>query len=229
MRIAADQMIADYPAVWVRQLMRETARASITLRHVRQALRCSDSGAVSVLNRLEKDGFIESVSGRLEPSTKGRALAMATAARPLRRSTAARLVADLIERARAVNSDDSWAYRVWMVAVFGSYVRGADRPSDVDIACELRPRWESARQQAHEQVRREDRGKSFRNISEWASWPKLEVFRYLRARARGLSVHEFDDWILQNTDHQVVFKYDPKASENGCQRTYQVPRTGLQN
>ena len=127
MRITADQTIAEYPAVRVRQLMRETPRASVTLRHVRQVLRCSDSGAASVLNRLEKDGLIESVSGRLEPSTKGRALAMATAARPLRRSTATRLVADLIERARAVNSDDSWAYRVWMVAVFGSYVRGAAR------------------------------------------------------------------------------------------------------
>ena len=178
MRITADQTIADYPAVRVRQLIRQTARTSITLRHVRQVLRCSDSGAASVLNQLEKDGFIESVSGRLEPSTKGRALAMATAARPLRRTTAARLVADLIERARSVNSDDSWAYRVETLAVFGSYVRGADRPSDVDIACELRPRWKSARQQAHEQVRREDRGKPFRNISEWASWPKLEVFRY---------------------------------------------------
>ena|ERR1017187_1783547 len=127
MRITADQTIADYPAVRVRQLMRETAHASVTLRHVRQVLRCSDSGAASVLNRLEKDGLIESVSGRLEPSTKGRALAMATAARPLRRTTATRLVADLIERARAVNSDDRWAYRVWMVAVFGSYVRGAAR------------------------------------------------------------------------------------------------------
>src|ERR1022692_2309025 len=134
MRITADQTIADYPAVRVRQLMRETAHASVTLRHVRQVLRCSDSSAARVLNRREEDGLIGSVSGRLEPSTKGIALAMATAARPLRRTTATRLVADLIERARAVNSDDSWAYRVWMVAVFGSYVRGADRPSDVDIA-----------------------------------------------------------------------------------------------
>ena len=224
MRITSDQTIADYPAVRVRQLIQETARASITIQHVRQVLRCSDSGAASVLNRLEKDGLIEAVSGRLEPSTKGRALAMATAARPLRRTTATRLVADLIERARAVNSDDSWAYRVWMVAVFGSYVRGADRPSDVDIACALRPRWKSARQQAHEQVRRDGRCKSFRNIGEWASWPKLEVFRFRRARARGLSIHEFDDWILENTDYQVVFKYDPKAPENACQRTYQLPR-----
>src|ERR1017187_2451268 len=98
------------------------------------------------------------------------------------------------------------------------------------FACALRPRWKSGRQQAHEQVRRDDRGKSFRNISEWASWPKLEVFRFLRAGARGLSIHEFDDWILQNTDYEVVFKYDPKAPENGCQRNLPgFTRTGLRN
>src|ERR1022692_1681954 len=170
MRITADQTIADYPAVRDRQLMRETAHASVTLRHVRQVPRCSDSSAARVLNRLEEDGLIESVSGRLEPSTKGIALAMATAARPLRRTTATRLVADLIERARAVNSDDSWAYRVWMVAVFGSYVRGADRPSDVDIACALRPRWKSARQQAHEQVRRARRDAPHRTASRPPHW-----------------------------------------------------------
>ena len=81
MRITSDQRIAGYPAVRIRQLMRETVGGSITLRHVRLVLRCSGSGAASVLNRLEKDGFIESVRGRLEQSTKGRALAMATAAR----------------------------------------------------------------------------------------------------------------------------------------------------
>lgn len=50
-------------------------------------------------------------------------------------------------------------------------------------------------------------------MSEWATWPKLEVFRFLRARARGLSIHELDDWILQNTDHQVVFKDEPKTAD----------------
>jgi hypothetical protein len=214
MRITSDQRIAGYPAVQIRRLMRETVCGSITLRHVRLVLRCSDSGAASVLNRLEKDGLIESVRGRLEQSTKGRALAMATAAPPLRRATAARLVAAVIERARALNADDSWAYRVGTVVVFGSYVRGVDRPSDVDVACELRPRWMSDRQQAQEQVRRETRGEPFRNISEWAAWPKLEVFRFLRDRARGLSMHELEDWILQNADHQVIFKYEPEAAES---------------
>jgi hypothetical protein len=218
MRITADQRIAGYPAVRIRQLMRETVGRSITLQSVRVVLQCSDSDATSVLNQLEKDGFIESVRGGLEPSTKGSALAMATAAPPLRRATASRLVADLIERARALNADDRWAYRVGTVVVFGSYVRGADRPSDVDVACELCPRWRSDRQRLQEQVRRETREEPFRNISEWATWPKREVFRFLRNRARGLSIHELEDWIIQNTEHQVVFKYEPKAAENSYQK-----------
>jgi hypothetical protein len=216
MRITADQKIVGWPALQIRQLMRKIVGGSITLRTVRLVLRCSDFEADWVLNRLQNDGFIESVGGRLEPSTSGRALAMATAAPPLRRATASRLVADLVGRAHALNADDSWAYRVGTVVVFGSYVRGVDRPSDVDVACELRPRWRADRQRAQEQVRRETRGEPFRNMSEWASWPKLEVFRFLRARARGLSIHELEDWILENTDHQVVFDHEPKAAENGC-------------
>src|SRR5947207_9206274 len=163
MRITADQTIAGYPAVLIRLLMRKTVGGPITLRAVRLVLQCSDSEADCVLNRLQKDGFIESVGGRLEPSTNGSALAMATAAQPLRRATASRLVADVVERARALNTDDNWAYRVEKVVVFGSYARGVDRPSDVDVACELRPRWRSERQRAQEQVRREIRVEPFRN------------------------------------------------------------------
>jgi hypothetical protein len=227
MHIASDQKIAGYPAVRIRQLMRKTVGASMTLRSVRVALRCSHSEAASVLDHLHKGGFIESVRGRLEPSMNGCALAMATAAPPLRRATASRLVADLVDRARAVNSDDGWAYCVAMVVVFGSYVRGVDRPSDVDVACELRPRWRSDKQTVQEQIRREARGERFRNMSEWASWPRLEVFRFLRARARGLSIHELDGWILQNTEHQVVFKQEPKAVENGSHRICRIARRGL--
>jgi hypothetical protein len=215
MRIAPDQKIAGHPAMRIRHLMRNTVGGSITLRSVRTALRCSDSEAAAVLAHLQRDGFIESVRGRLEPSMNGSALAMATTAAPLRRATASRLLADLLERTHAVNSDDSWAYRITMVVVFGSYVSGVDRLGDVDVACQLQPRWRSNRQRVQEQTRREDRGEHFRNISEWATWPKLEVFRFLRSRARGLSIHELDNWVLQDTDHQLIFNYDPKAPGNG--------------
>jgi nucleotidyltransferase-like protein len=226
MRITSNQKIAGYPAVQIRQLMRKIINGSITSRKIRLVLRCSDSEADCVLNRLQDDGFIESVGGRLGLSTCGRALAMATAASPLRRATATRLVADLVRRAKVLNADDSWAYRVGTVVVFGSYVRGVDRPSDVDVACELRPHWTADRQRAHESARREARPESFRNISEWASWPRMEVFRFLRARARGLSIHELEDWILESTDHQLVFEHEPKA---GCVRMSRPCKEGLQN
>src|ERR1700691_783055 len=72
MRITANHNIAGFPAIQIRQLMRETVGRSITLRYVREILRCSDSAATRVLNRLQKDGFVEPVRGHLEPSTKGK-------------------------------------------------------------------------------------------------------------------------------------------------------------
>lgn len=61
MRITANHNIAGFPAIQIRQLMRETVGRSITLRYVREILRCSDSAATRVLNRLQKDGFVEPI------------------------------------------------------------------------------------------------------------------------------------------------------------------------
>ncbi len=75
-------------AIRVRELMRRTAGGPIIFRDVRRILQCSDTAAARVIKYLEKDGLIVSVEGSMEPSTKGNALAMATAAPPLRRATA---------------------------------------------------------------------------------------------------------------------------------------------
>jgi hypothetical protein len=130
MRIQADQNIVGYPALRVRQLLRETDGRPITLRHVKEILKCSDFSARQVMRKLEAEGFAESMQGHLEPSTKGNALAMATAMPPLRRETADRLVSDVVDRARAVNRDAKWAYRIAVVVIFGSCVRGAERPNE---------------------------------------------------------------------------------------------------
>jgi hypothetical protein len=69
----------------------------------------------------------------------------------------------------------------------------------------LHPRWSGEEQRRKEQERRNKREERFRNISQWATWPKLEVIRYLRARARGLSIHELEDWIKAG-EHKVIFE-----------------------
>jgi predicted nucleotidyltransferase len=186
MRIQLDQKTVGYPAVQVRQLMRETVGRSVTLRYVQEILKCSDSSARRVMKSLEAEGLIRPVYDHFEPSMKGSALAMAKAAPPLRRGTADRLITEVINRARSVNGDESWAYRVRRLVVFGSCARRVDRPNDVDIACELLPRSCGEKQRATEQLRREIRDEPFRNVGQWATWPKLEVIRFLKARARGV-------------------------------------------
>ena len=216
MRITTNEKIAGYPALQIRRLMRETVGRSITPRYVREILGCSDISAARVLSQLQEAGFVESVRGYWEATTKGSALAMATATHPLRRETADRLVAELVNRARLMNADNKWAYRVRSLVLFGSYARGVERPNDVDIGCELHPRWSGAKQRCKEQERRSEREQWFRNTSEWAMWPKLEVIRYLRARARGLSIHELEDWIRAG-EHSLIFEdgsaYNPRKTQ----------------
>jgi DNA-binding IclR family transcriptional regulator len=72
----------------------------ISLRRVKQSLRCPESIVRRVLRDLEREGLTQPVDDHLESSLKGSALAQATAARPLVRSTAQRPVAELVLRAR---------------------------------------------------------------------------------------------------------------------------------
>ena len=206
MRIEPGQMIAGFPAVQIRQLMRETVGRPITLRWVREVLQCSDATANGVLDDLQREGLVVAVNGHLEPSLKGSALAQATAAKPLVRSTAEWLVSEVVARAKAINADNEWAYRVAMLVVFGSFVAGAARPNDVDVACKLQPRWQGEAQSEAEDERRLFSDRRFRNISECVVWPKLEVLRFLKSRSRGLSIQELDDWVLKQEKHKVVFQ-----------------------
>jgi hypothetical protein len=38
------------------------------------------------------------------------------------------LIEHLIDRARLLNAHDNWEYRVRILVVFGSYIRGVERP-----------------------------------------------------------------------------------------------------
>src|SRR5205823_8426164 len=75
MRIERNQVIAGFPAIQVRRLMRETVGRSISVDTVIAALRCSEPDARRVLSTLERHGLVEEVDGHLEPSLRGSALA----------------------------------------------------------------------------------------------------------------------------------------------------------
>jgi predicted nucleotidyltransferase len=210
MRIEENQLIAGVPAKDVRRFMRRAAGFIIRPRTVTHVLGFPEDDARRLLSKFEFEGLVTPTDDHWEATAKGHALAMATAAPPLKRQTAERLLAELIRRARAINSDSRWAYRVASLVVFGSVVAGKERPNDVDVGCKLVQRFSGKRQQALEERRRGLKGTRFANIVECAAWPKIKVLKELKSRSRGLSIHEFTDWMVKKTDHRIVF-----SDENG--------------
>jgi hypothetical protein len=213
MRIEENQLIAGVPAKDVRRFMRRAAGFIIRPRTVTHVLGFPEDDARRLLRKFEFEGLVTPTDDHWEATAKGHALPMATAALPLKRQTAERLLAELIIRARAINSDRRWAYRVSCLVVFGSIVAGKERPNDVDIGCKLVQRFSGETQQGLEDERRGLKGRRFANITEWAAWPKLEVLKQLKSRSRGLSIQEFTDWIVEKTDHRIVFRDETESRD----------------
>lgn len=220
MHIATNQMIAGFPAPLIRKLMGKATAHLISLRTVTDVLECPDRVGKSVLADLRRDGFLQATSRwnntRFEATMRGSALAQASAAKPLRTTTAKRLITDLIRRACQVNADEEWAYRVDVLVIFGSCVSGSERPNDVDAACTLVPKWPSKRQKKEEERRREFRGAPFRNVVEWAAWPKIEILKFLKLRSRGLSIQEMADWVLNDPRHVAVIRDGQPVPDRNC-------------
>lgn len=171
MRIERNQIIAGHPAVEIRRLMRDYLDRPVRIERLANLPACSLLASASTLKALEREGFLERVGNVLKPSLKGSALAQASAAPPLCRSTAERLVSQVVDRATSINSADIFAYRVRTLVIFGSFLTGADRINDVDVACELVPRWNGEEQDEAEQFSRSLHEGRFRNASESAAWP----------------------------------------------------------
>jgi len=75
-----------------------------------------------------------------ETTILGNALGMAKAGRPVKRASAGTVLRELLDRVKAVNDREDLAYRVESVVIFGSYLSGAKRVNDLDVAVELKPR-----------------------------------------------------------------------------------------
>ena len=204
MRIDKDQIVAGMPARDVRRFMRSVSGTVIQPASAVQTLGLTKRESEQFLRELEREGLISAETGYRESTVKGSAFAMATAARPLHKKTAERLVKELVERAQIVNLDRRLAYRVQELILFGSVMRGVDRPNDVDIGCKLIPRFRGEQQSIVEDQRRTMKG-TFGNMIEWAYWPKFEILRMLKSRSRGLSIHDLSNRAFGRIDYQVIF------------------------
>ena len=215
-------MIAGWPAMQVRTLLRRMRNVMFEAVTVQHAFHIPLSEAEAIIEGLEKEGYIAKrfVTGRdgqqgprWENTMKGNSLAMATAARPVTRATAEKALAQFLDRVSTVNAEEEFAFRVVRVVVFGSYLTSATELNDLDLLVDLAARYgNSKRQELLQQssVARAIRsGRRFRDSFEQLTWPRMEVEYFLKKRSRTLSLHYADHRLVKRTEHRVWFlKHD---------------------
>jgi hypothetical protein len=197
MQIDPRATIEGVPVTVIRTLFRRAGLEGVlTASFVRDTLHVSEFKAGALLRATVKAGFLKRENGgRWQLTTEGIRLRGSTAAKPLLRRTAERLLDELLQRITALNEDPRFLARVEKAIVFGSYLSGGDRLGDVDVAVHLVPRSPDPKKHREANDRRvaeeEQNGRRFRSFLDQAFWWEQEAMLFLRNRRRGLSLQHY--------------------------------------
>lgn len=222
MQLNPKETLFDHPILKVREVVRQAMRdrlwgASEKELHekVARALKQSRVSAQELVKQLvgegyllfEKKEFRDVVQFELKETEKGRRFGLANATKPISREKATQLLNELIERAKAINKREELAYYVKSIKVFGSYLSEKDTLGDLDVGVKLarKNNFKELKDKRIELARQSRR--QFNNYSEVLDWPHREVMMLLKARKRGLSLHDVDeDEVFEVTETKLVFR-----------------------
>jgi len=214
MRITKEEVVAGHPAIRVRGFLRRFKRGFFMLSAAEGFMQLKSRQAAEFVNDMVALELIEPITpfrdkAPFQVATRGHAFANATAAKPISRGTAERVLREFTNRVNAVNASKEYAFKVESAVLFGSMLSGADRLGDVDIAIDLQRRIsDSAEFRQHCDRRRhlaEEQGRAFSTAIDWATWPEKEVVLQLKARSRSLSLHGFDQLVeMENLHYRIL-------------------------
>ena len=215
MRVSKNDTICGLAAPTARQLM----RAYFDDRPVEVAcdiLGVSQDAARDQMRAFEAAGYVERGGLAHGPgddwwatTVKGNALANASFGKPINRATAARLLGQVIERARAYNADPARLLTVTEIVVFGSYLDPAVNPlGDLDL------RRDTDGKRYVDQVLEYARasGRSFSTFHDQLFWPARELRMILKNRSPAISITDEDiRKLTERIEVVYVVADDPEA------------------
>jgi hypothetical protein len=217
MRIQRTERICGYAARDIRALMRAWGEGfSDGDILIRDTLKVSAHEVKGLVKALCAEGYLERAESTFIPggavhfqrTVKGAALAMASAASPVRRALAQQRLHELIARMEKANEDPSFLVGVEESVVFGSYLTPAERLGDLDISYTTFRKIddggafiEASRRAATES------GRQFRNYVEFLCWPDRQLRLFLQNRSRVYSLAH-DEALLKDVTipRRIIFK-----------------------
>jgi hypothetical protein len=171
------------------------------------------------------DGLIVEIDTRsngrnYELTIKGRALGMASAAKPIRRLTAERLVSEFLQRVEEVNDDSNLLYFVSEVVAFGSLLTASPTLSDIDLAVMYTRKFcgDHWTVQAKQRVAiAEANGRYFSGFFEMLGWPEREIELKLRKGSRALHLHDLSEEgkFIETIPHKRIYLRQPESGPAG--------------
>jgi len=226
MQISKNQQLFGYPALEIRRLMR-ACQDTRWIGVVGLTLHISRDRATELVEAMLVEGLVakaldrecsrewlmivEDPHGpRYVNTIKGNALASASA-KPIRRSTAERLVSSLLQRVEKVNGDPNLLHWVDEVVVFGSFLRESEMLGDVDLALAYTCRIDNLNE--YHELRKarvkeaEANGRSFQGFLDQLKWPGREIELRLRNRSCSLSLHylERERTFIEAIPHRRIY------------------------
>jgi hypothetical protein len=207
MQIGKSHTIAGIPLVQVRDffgfmLRRHHSHFDIT--SLRKRLRLSEGGATELVLELQSREYVKELkNGSYEFTGKAHALAMASAASRIKRTTAEATLAGILQRVGQYNADENKLLTIDIVVVFGSFIGTIEELGDLDIAVKHSFRDpDSYPEKVIDYSRRSNR--VFDTFYDRLYWPARELDLILKARKRTIRMQSWDSFLsiaVNNRDH----------------------------
>jgi hypothetical protein len=163
------------------------------------------------LAALESVGYVERVPRAKDTwrnTESGNTVAGVSAAKPIKRETAADKLDEFVERAHKVNDNPHYLFRVARAVVYGPYLTPTAKLKNIDVAVELRPKEKNNQKQEQRMKERaeeaEAAGKHFASYAKRRDWGRQEVLDFLKSRSRAISVGELTDWIVGQPHKELL-------------------------
>lgn len=220
MRLQHGVPVAGLDAGFARSMVRTCGGDLTRVAGIAERTKVGEQLASAALCVLESHGFVRRKrvydEDRWITTTAGNALAMASFNKPIQRAKAEQLLAGVLERADAYNTDDTHLLFISRLRVFGSYLDpDADELGDIDLAVEFRDNAADSFS-VDERARRElafvhASGRRFSNIVEELDWPRREAVMILRNRSAYINITRED--LDRLTDRsETVYEADSVAA-----------------
>ncbi|MDP9890601.1 hypothetical protein [Pseudarthrobacter enclensis] len=211
MRVAKTGVIAGVPTELARAICRKFRGREMVAEIAEDILAGTGHDLATVFAELEATGYLKKVQtdhdGDVwwDTTVLGNALAMASFGKPISRKTADRLVTELLDRARAYNTDSSKPMFIDTLRVFGSYLDpDIDPIGDVDIELAYGRR---IKDQAILRAYTKASGRSFNTYMDELLWPSTELFLHLKKPSAFISI-TLEDISLLTDRFETIYRID---------------------